>query len=363
MKPRDLLLLRIQGYLCAPLQSLGFKFARSKMVFSRVSGIAKQKIAFQLSHWNSEDDCTFWTNWSAHWPGYPEWHERHFNQPQDDLLCDLQEQNIREWSHRFAGRACLHNRADDAAVMQMVLNDFLNAGIPYLDSISSLEGAAEQILALNTFLPSFRKATDFFLMSGNQERALATLLNGIQAYSVGERFDQQGELPKLQLRLAKFFGKNDLSHTSDVSPPRQSNVADIADDVREGLLLSAVFTNTSAVVFEPESIVRELITYGEPEAAEKLTSLDPASLQAIGRRAYEISNDFVGGRGPMIVTAICEAVVEQIEGKRRPLKHKKRRYPKDEDDDSLVDELLASNPMFQALVAKSKAGPRKPFAD
>jgi len=32
------------------------------------------------------------------------------------------------------------------------------------------------------------------------------------------------------------------------------------------------------------------------------------------------------------------------------------------EDDSLIDELLASNPKFQALVAKSKASPRKPFA-
>jgi hypothetical protein len=31
------------------------------------------------------------------------------------------------------------------------------------------------------------------------------------------------------------------------------------------------------------------------------------------------------------------------------------------EDDSLIDELLASNPKFQALVAKSKAGPRKRF--
>jgi hypothetical protein len=30
-------------------------------------------------------------------------------------------------------------------------------------------------------------------------------------------------------------------------------------------------------------------------------------------------------------------------------------------EDSLIDELLQSNPKFQALVAKSKAGPRKPF--
>lgn len=32
------------------------------------------------------------------------------------------------------------------------------------------------------------------------------------------------------------------------------------------------------------------------------------------------------------------------------------------DDDSLVDELLACNPKFQALVTKSKASPRKPFS-
>jgi len=31
------------------------------------------------------------------------------------------------------------------------------------------------------------------------------------------------------------------------------------------------------------------------------------------------------------------------------------------EDDSLMDELLESNPEFQALVAKSKASPRKPF--
>lgn len=31
------------------------------------------------------------------------------------------------------------------------------------------------------------------------------------------------------------------------------------------------------------------------------------------------------------------------------------------EDDSLMDELLASNPRFQALVAKAKASPRKPF--
>jgi hypothetical protein len=33
-----------------------------------------------------------------------------------------------------------------------------------------------------------------------------------------------------------------------------------------------------------------------------------------------------------------------------------------QEDDSLIDELLVSNPKFQALVAKSRVSPRKPFA-
>ena len=33
-----------------------------------------------------------------------------------------------------------------------------------------------------------------------------------------------------------------------------------------------------------------------------------------------------------------------------------------QEDDTLMEELLTSNPKFQALVAKSKAGPRKPFS-
>jgi hypothetical protein len=33
------------------------------------------------------------------------------------------------------------------------------------------------------------------------------------------------------------------------------------------------------------------------------------------------------------------------------------------DDDPLVSDLLESNPAFRALVAKSKASPRKPFGN
>ncbi len=156
MKPRDIMLTRIQQFLCAPLAELGFKFTRSKMVFWRIAGIAKQQVEFQLDRYNSEDECTFWTNWRTRWPGYSEWHERHFNQPESDFLGYFAEWNIPGWSRKFADRACLHNDAADDSVMQRLLNDFLVVGIPFLESISTLEGAAEQILASpNTTFLSF----------------------------------------------------------------------------------------------------------------------------------------------------------------------------------------------------------------
>jgi len=84
----------------------------------------------------------------------------------------------------------------------------------------------------------------------------------------------------------------------------------------------------SAVAFEPKDMVRELIAYGEPEAAAKVMDLDTAAIQQIGVRAHQIYSDFSGQRGPMLDTAICLAIVEHLEGKPRPLNRQRRQYPK-----------------------------------
>ena len=84
----------------------------------------------------------------------------------------------------------------------------------------------------------------------------------------------------------------------------------------------------NAVAFEPKDMVRELEAYGEGDVAAKLKQLGPKDIHRIGVRAHEIYSDFDGERGPMLDTAICLAIVEHIEGKPRPLKRKKRVYPK-----------------------------------
>lgn len=76
--------------------------------------------------------------------------------------------------------------------------------------------------------------------------------------------------------------------------------------------------------FDPRDMARELLAYGEPEAAAAILDLDAESIKAIGvlaSRQTILEN-------PMLDTKICLGVVEFIEGNARPLRRKRRFYPK-----------------------------------
>ena len=81
----------------------------------------------------------------------------------------------------------------------------------------------------------------------------------------------------------------------------------------------------STVTFRPEALVRELNAYGEIEAAEKLVRLGPLAIAAIGVLA---SRHLSSPANLMIDTAICLGVVEFLEEQARPLRRKRRVYPK-----------------------------------
>jgi hypothetical protein len=72
-------------------------------------------------------------------------------------------------------------------------------------------------------------------------------------------------------------------------------------------------------------MLRELMAYGELEAAATLSQLDAEAIAAIGVLA---SRHYSAPDNPMLDTAICRAVVEFIEGTARPLRRKRRVYPK-----------------------------------
>ena len=81
----------------------------------------------------------------------------------------------------------------------------------------------------------------------------------------------------------------------------------------------------STIHFNPRDLVRELMAYGETEAARQLLLLDQQAIAAVGVLA---SRHYSGPNNPILDKAICLGIVEFLEEKARPLKHKRRLYPK-----------------------------------
>lgn len=80
------------------------------------------------------------------------------------------------------------------------------------------------------------------------------------------------------------------------------------------------------VSFHPCDLARELLAYGEIDAAEKIMQLDTQAIAAIGVLA---SNHYSAPESATLDKAICLAVVEFLEDTARPLKRKRRIYQKE----------------------------------
>ena len=81
----------------------------------------------------------------------------------------------------------------------------------------------------------------------------------------------------------------------------------------------------STVNFNPRDLVRELVAYGETNAADKLLQLDQQAIAAIGVLA---SRHYSAPDRPILDKAICLGIVEFLEEQTRPLKRKRRLYPR-----------------------------------
>jgi len=81
----------------------------------------------------------------------------------------------------------------------------------------------------------------------------------------------------------------------------------------------------STVNFDPADLVRELAAYGETDASDRLMHLDQQAIAAIGVLA---SRHYSAPDSPILDKAICLGIVEFLEERARPLKRKRRLYPK-----------------------------------
>jgi hypothetical protein len=202
LKPKDLLVRRLREHAVEPLRERGFKFAASGPHFTRTHGIARQRVDFSLSRWNQADRAEFWTMWEARAPGYLRWHEAEWGTPApNDGLGGLAEWNIPGWPRGHAHFE-LTNSAQDETEMLELLRAIDTAGLPFLDAISTWEGAAEH---LRTQRSRYDRAADFLIIAELRDRALATLQEGIRSFEVEGRPDHFNELPRIRARLSRYF--------------------------------------------------------------------------------------------------------------------------------------------------------------
>lgn len=209
MNPKDLIRNSIENTLLKPLTEIGFTFSKSSLTFKRKVNEFVQIISFQLNRNNEENVCAeFWTSFGVSSNLYSKWYKKEFEEnPINNNLVSSMDWNITGWDFPVIDdKKELHfqiiNEKERANVLNVLKNNILNIGIPYLDNLSNWENAANKLIQDKWF---HYKACDFFLIAGNNEKALWALQEGINYWSENPKASFPDNKEKIQIRLDRFF--------------------------------------------------------------------------------------------------------------------------------------------------------------
>ncbi|MFA2810467.1 hypothetical protein [Bacillus mycoides] len=202
MKSKQLLSLYIENFLVDELQKSGFRYAKSVPKFSRTQGDFELTFSFSLSKWNSEDYCEFWTMWGVTSKKYSKWYKEQWgDKPVNDAIAGDAEWNIPGWKGK-AQYWNLTNSECDSAEFSVFIGNVMNIGIPYYSQIDDWNTAAEY--ATRSPIIFYEKVCDFYMMSGQEEKAKEILEGGIQEIK-DRKHDSYMQLPEIEKRLKKYF--------------------------------------------------------------------------------------------------------------------------------------------------------------
>jgi len=205
MKPKDLLIDRLQLYVVPTLEKYGFAFSKSSLSFKKRIEKIDQKIVFSLSKWNEEDHCTFWSSFGTQSSYYVLWHKKKWGmKPVNNALTGCADWDVEGWSDSIPEKLLIQNTISDQEVMSLWLRTFESAGRGYLDRIADWEGAADQLLSERRF---WTKASNFFLIADQEEKAWKALESGIYDIQENGRADNYQELPVMRERLKNELGQ------------------------------------------------------------------------------------------------------------------------------------------------------------
>ncbi|MDL2419316.1 hypothetical protein AVT_15480 [Bacillus tropicus] len=202
MKPKQLLSLYIENFLVDKLQRLGFRYAKSVPKFSRKQGDFELTFSFSLSTWNSENYCEFWTMWDVTSKKYSKWYKGQWgDKPVNDAVVGDPEWNIPGWKGKEQYWK-LTNVEYDRTEFSEFIDSVMDVGIPYYSQIDDWDTAADY--ATRSPIIFYEKVCDFYMISGQKEKAKEILERGIQEIK-DRKHDSNMQLLEIQKRLKRYF--------------------------------------------------------------------------------------------------------------------------------------------------------------
>ncbi|MED5613514.1 DUF4304 domain-containing protein [Janthinobacterium sp. P210005] len=207
MKPKALIIANIEAFLLEPLTAAGFKFSPGQLTFKRARNEFIQTIHFQANRHNEEHVCVaFWSHYQVSSRSYTSWHKaRYGHEPANPIVGAVADWNMPNWQCASVDGEAHHQLVDpaqSATVMHCLRHNLHTLALPWLERLSNWENAA---LSLVEAQDAHARACDFFLMAGQQEKALWALNEGLAYWkkNPGASFPEEKEA--IALRMEKYF--------------------------------------------------------------------------------------------------------------------------------------------------------------
>jgi hypothetical protein len=203
MKPKELLLKCLEDYLVDEMKNLGFKYSKSVPKFTRENGMFELSFSFAISKWSLDDNCEFWTMWGVTSKDYSKWFKEQWGvKPNNNAITGDAEWNIPNWTRDVSNHFHLNNSNEDIQEMNELICNIKNMGIPYYEKINSWDKAVQS--ASQDTPTVYSKICDFYLISGQKEKAKDILEQGIRVIQ-SKGLDQLFQLPEIKKRLERYF--------------------------------------------------------------------------------------------------------------------------------------------------------------
>ncbi len=205
MKPRELIKECLKKEIEPALSELDFKFSKSGLKFQRKNVEFLQVITTHLNRYNRENlSAEFYFSFSVTSPKYSQWYLLEYNRkPSNNALAGEMYWNLEGWKHPRPDIASEKNRKKK---MQLLLEDILSIGLPFLEKYSDWENAADLLLEKNWL---HDKACDFYLIAGKRSKAQKALNKGLKYWE--KQFHSNSfncDVNEITLRLRKHFDEN-----------------------------------------------------------------------------------------------------------------------------------------------------------